>query len=301
MAQEHSSTDCSRWEAQLKGYQRMPDDDLFIVKDVELLFSLEKLISRKGKKVICQRCEEEINNEREVMSGETVLCRSCAGQGYYRRPTQIDENKTLHKVVTMSDSRITGAILAGGKSQRMGKDKGLLTINGTTFIEHLARGLQSVFGDVMIISDHADWYRFLGLPMHPDLLKHCGPLGGIHSALVNAERGSIFVLPCDMPLIEPDIIRYVVSCASPRFDVSVASFQNRVIPLLGIYRRSCLENLERVLQHGEFRVQAVLGTWKTELIRLDDTPFLGLESQLSNVNTQQQRENLSGRQSFLSS
>lgn len=124
-AEQYAPTDCSRWEAQLKGYQRMPDDDLFMVKDVELSFSLEKLISRKGKKVICQRCEEEINNEREVMSGETVLCRSCAGLGYYRRPTQIDENKTLHKVVTMSDSRITGAILPAGKSRRIDRKKAL--------------------------------------------------------------------------------------------------------------------------------------------------------------------------------
>ncbi|MBF8247252.1 MAG: hypothetical protein HW374_52 [Bacteroidetes bacterium] len=99
VAQEYSSTDCSRWEAQLKSYQCMPDDDLFIVKDVELLFSLEKLISRKGSKVICHTCEEEINNEREVMSGETVLCRSCVGQGYYRRPTQSGENETSRDVL----------------------------------------------------------------------------------------------------------------------------------------------------------------------------------------------------------
>lgn len=110
VAQEYSSTNCSRWEAQLKGYQCMPDDDLFIVKDVELLFSLEKLISRKGSKVICHTCEEEINNEREVMSGETVLCRSCAGLGYYRRPTQIDEIETHRSALTMRDSMITRAL-----------------------------------------------------------------------------------------------------------------------------------------------------------------------------------------------
>ncbi|MDR5695057.1 MAG: FmdE family protein [Armatimonadota bacterium] len=73
----------SRWQAQLLGYQRMPEEELLAAEEVTLLFSLEKLISRKGVRVHCQACSEEILNEREVVRDGMTLCRSCAGERYY--------------------------------------------------------------------------------------------------------------------------------------------------------------------------------------------------------------------------
>ncbi len=74
----------SRWEAQLLGYQRLADEDLLVVTPVSLTLSLEKLVSRAGYRVTCERCGEEIINEREVQAGGLTLCRSCAGAAYYR-------------------------------------------------------------------------------------------------------------------------------------------------------------------------------------------------------------------------
>ena len=73
----------TKWEAQRIGYQRMPDELLFKVQEVELAFPLEKIISRAGRKAICSSCGEEIINEREVHCGNDVLCRPCAGETYY--------------------------------------------------------------------------------------------------------------------------------------------------------------------------------------------------------------------------
>ncbi len=73
----------NKWEAQLLGYQRMPDEELLTAQPVTLLFSLEKFISRAGLRVTCERCGEEVINEREVVQDGQILCQSCAGYRYY--------------------------------------------------------------------------------------------------------------------------------------------------------------------------------------------------------------------------
>ena len=74
-----------KWNASLIGYQEMPYNELFSVQLVDLLTPIEKLISKMGRKAICSKCGEEVNNERELVIGEQVLCVSCAGKSYYKR------------------------------------------------------------------------------------------------------------------------------------------------------------------------------------------------------------------------
>lgn len=83
-AYEYAPEGSTTWQAQLIGYQHMPDEKLFVVQNVELIVPLAKLMSRPGRKAICQCCGEEIINEREVFHEGEILCRACAGQAYYR-------------------------------------------------------------------------------------------------------------------------------------------------------------------------------------------------------------------------
>lgn len=85
-AHEFAQAARGNWEAALLGYQEMPDDQLFTVQPVDLLIPVKKLISKMGRKAMCSKCGEEINNERESLVCESVLCSSCAGKSYYRRP-----------------------------------------------------------------------------------------------------------------------------------------------------------------------------------------------------------------------
>lgn len=84
LAREYVPSGCKKWETYLLGYQRMPDDELFSVQDVELNFSLKQLISRPGVRTTCVRCEEEIINEREIIEDGLPVCKSCLYGGYYR-------------------------------------------------------------------------------------------------------------------------------------------------------------------------------------------------------------------------
>jgi formylmethanofuran dehydrogenase subunit E len=74
----------SAWRAQLEAYQFMPDEELFVVRRVELTASIERILSKPGCLVVCDRCGEEIFNEREIVHNGDVLCRACAGEAYYR-------------------------------------------------------------------------------------------------------------------------------------------------------------------------------------------------------------------------
>lgn len=87
LAEQYAPEVPDRWEAMLEGYQRIPDEMLFSWQPVELLTSIEAIFSRPGVRTACQVCGEEIINEREVVLGGQVLCRSCAGFSYYAPTT----------------------------------------------------------------------------------------------------------------------------------------------------------------------------------------------------------------------
>ncbi|QFP77038.1 FmdE family protein [Deinococcus sp. AJ005] len=73
-----------RWDAYMDAYQTWEDQDLFTVMPIRLTLDLAAVISVNGKRAICDACGEEIINEREVRQEESVLCRDCAGQGYWQ-------------------------------------------------------------------------------------------------------------------------------------------------------------------------------------------------------------------------
>lgn len=84
LAYDYAPNAPSRWHAYLQAYYLIPDEDLVHVEEVSLLQSVEEILSRPGARAICDCCGEEIINEREVLRADAVLCRNCAGEGYYR-------------------------------------------------------------------------------------------------------------------------------------------------------------------------------------------------------------------------
>ena len=83
-APEYAPDARSRWQAQLEGYQIMPEARLLSIQPVALSFSLEAVISRPGCRVECDACGEEVINEREIIRDGLTLCPACAGASYYR-------------------------------------------------------------------------------------------------------------------------------------------------------------------------------------------------------------------------
>jgi formylmethanofuran dehydrogenase subunit E len=79
----YASEAWNKWEAQLLGYQRMPALELLLVQWVRLRSPVREIVSREGRKVLCDSCGEEILNEREILAAGMTLCRACSGEAYY--------------------------------------------------------------------------------------------------------------------------------------------------------------------------------------------------------------------------
>lgn len=77
-----------RWHAQLEAYQVLPDEELFLVEPVQLVVSMEAIISQPDLRVNCAVCGEEITNGRQVLQAGQAVCRFCAGDRYYTLPIQ---------------------------------------------------------------------------------------------------------------------------------------------------------------------------------------------------------------------
>src|SRR5437588_11783860 len=96
--------------------------------------------------------------------------------------------------------RVSGFVLSGGRSSRMGRDKALLPYRSRTLVQHVADEVQRVTGNVSLIGDAARYAHF-GYPVYPDCVPECGPLGGIYTALNRSEADWSIIVSCDLPKV----------------------------------------------------------------------------------------------------
>lgn len=143
-------------------------------------------------------------------------------------------------------TNITGVILAGGKSSRMGSNKSFLKFGNQTIIERIVDLMKSLFSEVIIITNSPDEYKHLNLPLFEDIYKWKGPLAGIHSALINSTTERVFVISCDMPLMTDEMIKYIIDYKSdkPVIFCKAAGYHQ---PLSGIYSKTVINKIEDVL------------------------------------------------------
>ena len=150
-------------------------------------------------------------------------------------------------------SGITGVILAGGKSSRYGRNKALLEIDGTRLIERVIRIMGSLFQHLILITNTPHEYAYLKLPMHEDMIKDLGPLGGIYTGLATMSDETGFFVACDMPFLNEDLIRYIVEVRND-FDAVVPKIDWKIEALHALYRKSCLPAIKDLIDSQEHQV-----------------------------------------------
>lgn len=168
----------------------------------------------------------------------------------------------------------------------MGRDKALLEYRGSTFVQRIAQTLVNIFKEVILISDHGDHYPSLGLRVYEDKIKHCGPLGGIHSALLHAASSATFVISCDLPEVSAELVEELLETANDDA-IIVPSSEGRIQPLCGYYHRSCLPPIQRSLRRGQFRVLQFLDQEGARVIQMDEWA-----RSLRNINTPEEYQSL---------
>lgn len=148
---------------------------------------------------------------------------------------------------------ITGIILAGGKSSRMGTDKGLQELGGKPLINYAIRALSDLCNTI-IISTCSDAYQSFGYKTVADEIPGIGPMGGIYSALKQSKTEKNLVLSCDLPFATKELLLHILK-NSDGYQVAVPWQGNKHYePLCGFYNLSILDQMNDFIQKSNYKL-----------------------------------------------
>jgi len=178
---------------------------------------------------------------------------------------------------------ITGIILAGGKSSRMGTDKGFLQLNNKPFVRYSIAALQPLVSKILIVSDDAKYDTF-GLKRITDSTKDAGPVAGIYSGLEASKTEWNLILSCDIPLITSHVLQKLINAVDDASDIIQAESNGKTMPLIALYKRTVKGQFKRFLEQGERRLRVVVKGCRYNTIVLDEA----FQNATLNVNTKEE-------------
>jgi molybdopterin-guanine dinucleotide biosynthesis protein A len=197
----------------------------------------------------------------------------------------------------------SAAILAGGRASRFGGvDKSALIVDGVRILDRQLAMLADV--DTRGAAGGLDEILFVGratahpmLRTVPDQIAGCGPLGGIHAALVTARSAPLFVVACDMPFVTADLVAYLVALAADGADAVVPRTVDGYHPLCAVYGRACVDPIARRLDDRRLKVTDFFTDVKTRIVTDAELERFGdVHRLLRNVNTPLDHRALQGHQ-----
>jgi molybdopterin-guanine dinucleotide biosynthesis protein A len=185
---------------------------------------------------------------------------------------------------------MTGVVLAGGRSTRMGTNKALLEFEGVPIIERLLAALRPLFPELAIVANDVDAYRHLAVPVWPDRRPGAGPLGGIYTAVLNSTSPQTFCIACDMPFPNRAVITHLRQLAADA-DVVVPRTADGYQPLHAVYAKTCVPVIESLLETGRLRIDALFPLVHLRIVEEPELRALdpGLRA-FVNVNTREELE-----------
>ncbi len=147
----------------------------------------------------------------------------------------------------------SGVLLAGGKSQRMGRDKGQLRLGGETLVARALRTLGRLSDDLVLVTNTPEPYAGLGARLVGDVIPGGGALAGIHAGLLAARHSYAMVVACDMPFLSVALLGYMQRIAAG-YAAAVPRSPAGLEPLHAIYSRACIPVIEQLLHQGRVRI-----------------------------------------------
>jgi molybdenum cofactor guanylyltransferase len=179
---------------------------------------------------------------------------------------------------------VTGIVLAGGRSSRMGRDKAWVELAGRPLVRWVLDALLAVTDLQLIVARQVGRLHTLGVPVVRDRFEARGPLTGIHAGLMAAQTDLCVVVACDLPLVRPELVKaltdriglaqaivpYVGEATLPTLHPTAAARDAGLQPLLAGYRRACIEPLEDLLRSGSFPTTALVSVLEARILTPDD-------------------------------
>ena len=179
---------------------------------------------------------------------------------------------------------VTGIILAGGKSLRMGTEKGLQKLCGKPLISYAIQVLSGLC-DTIIISSSSEAYKSFGYEVIPDELPGIGPMGGIYSALRQSKTGENLVLSCDLPFVSKELMSFILNNSNGcQVAVPWQGYQHYE-PLCGFYNLSVLDQMNAFIQKGNYKLPDLFEEIHINRLTIDSQLDFYQENLFLNVNS----------------
>ena len=175
-------------------------------------------------------------------------------------------------------------ILAGGKSTRMGQDKGLMQLSGKPMIGYAIEATAKLDCPINILANDPAYAKF-GFPVFADLIPDKGPMGGLYTALSITKKPFVFLTSCDVPYITKEVIEKLFS-ETENQDATVTSVSGKLFPTTSVYKSSLKNKVESFIHGSRLRMNDLLSAIETKKINMDveveKNPYL-----FANINSPQ--------------
>ncbi|MGB0882066.1 MAG: molybdenum cofactor guanylyltransferase [Vicingaceae bacterium] len=152
--------------------------------------------------------------------------------------------------------KFTAIILAGGKSSRMGEDKGIMFLEGKPMVQHIIEVVKPLTEKIIIISNNNKYSQF-GYPVFEDITKGKGPLAGILTGLQYSTTDKNLILSCDVPFVNKKLLDLLIT-NSENSDVVIPEKEDRTHQLIGIYDKSCIPTFKRELANNRLKMKLAI-------------------------------------------
>jgi molybdenum cofactor guanylyltransferase len=183
----------------------------------------------------------------------------------------------------MNKADITGIVLCGGESKRMGMNKARLRLGNQTIIEHVIQNLLAVCHQIIICTNNQD-LAYLPYRKINDLYHGIGPIAGVISGLSESGTEHNIIVSCDTPFIPVDFYKLILN--QPKsYDIVLPEFRGKIQSLTGYFRKSISDFVVGQIKTGNHKPVRIFEMQKLKLVKIDNTcPFYN-ESMFMNINT----------------
>jgi len=187
---------------------------------------------------------------------------------------------------------VTGVLLAGGKSRRMGEDKRYLVVGEQTLLERGLGVLRSMFHEVLVVIAQDSAPLDIDARVVRDLVPDCGSLGGIYTGLTQATSPYIFAVACDMPFLNQAVITHFTNRRDTA-DIVMARLATRLHPMHALYGKGCLPAMEQMIVARQLKIQELVSHASLRVQYVTEADLLSIDPSwrsFHNVNTPEDLE-----------
>ncbi|HET8860931.1 molybdenum cofactor guanylyltransferase [Marivirga sp.] len=180
-------------------------------------------------------------------------------------------------------------LLAGGKSSRMGEDKGLASLAGKSILHYTLETLRLLDIPITIIAHDSRYEKFVEKVI-PDTIRDKGPMGGLHTVFLNSSADYVLLQSCDMPFV-PVEAYYMLMDQAGGHEVIVAEIDGRINPLLALYHKFLRTKVESNIKNDKLKMLDLIANSHSKVVNLDKLKTQNILA-FANINTKEELEKI---------